>query len=98
MKFGYKAKAIFCPLTLGKNYATIAQTKGKNFGGHEKSPATRYCFVFYCGAIDYKGRTSQNSSAFTKKFDWLPSGDPCVNYPNFVYIIKGGFGFTTKFL
>lgn len=30
--------------------------------------------------------------------DLFVVGDPCVNYPNFVYIIKGGFGFTTKFL
>ena len=32
-KFGYEAKAIFYPLTSGKDYATIARTKGKNFGG-----------------------------------------------------------------
>lgn len=29
-KFGYEAKAIFYPLTSGKDYATIARTKGKN--------------------------------------------------------------------
>ncbi len=28
-KFGYEAKAIFYPLTSGKDYATIARTKGK---------------------------------------------------------------------
>ncbi len=33
MKFGYEAKAIFCPLTSGKDYATIARTKRKKFGG-----------------------------------------------------------------
>ena len=44
MKFGYKAKAIFCPLTLEKDYATIAQTKGKNFGGHEKKPRDKILF------------------------------------------------------
>ncbi len=30
-KFGYKFKAIFCPLTSGKDYATISPTKRKNF-------------------------------------------------------------------
>ena len=75
-KFGYKFKAIFCPLTSGKDYATISPTKRKNFGGHEKSPVTRYCFVFCHGTIDYKGRTSQNSLLFTKRFDWFHSGAP----------------------
>ena len=28
-KFGYKFKAIFCPLTSGKDYATISPTKRK---------------------------------------------------------------------
>lgn len=73
-QFGYKFKAIFCPLTSGKDYATISPTKRKNFGVHEKSPVTRYCFEFCHGTIDYKGRTSQNSLLFTKRFDWFHSG------------------------
>ena len=50
---------------------------------------------YFATGLDYKGRTSQNSSAFTKKFDWLPLGEAYrkEQIPFSLHIFeKGGHG------